>query len=133
MGLVVVLVYGVVLVSGNVVFGPVNRNSYFLRVDVVEWMWVVVWDAVSVVRVLVVVVCCVGRFVCVGGFVGIGPMWCVRGMCGWLVVGVGGGCTVVGVVGIWGIMVFVVVVMLRVHLPSLFLGQYGLMVYLTIF
>ena len=49
MGLAVVLVYGVVLVSGNVVFDPVNRNSYFLRVDVLEWMWVVVWYAVGVV------------------------------------------------------------------------------------
>ena len=82
MGLAVVLVYGVVLVSGNVVFDPVNRNSYFLQADVVCWVWVVMWDAVIVVRVLVVVVCCVGMFVCGGGCVGIGHMWCVRGVCG---------------------------------------------------
>jgi hypothetical protein len=112
---VVVLVYGVVLVSGNVVFGPVNRNSYFLLVGVLEWMWVVVWYAVSVVQVVVVVVCCAGSCVGVGGVVGIGPMWCVRGVCEWLVDGVGGGCTVVGVLYIWGIMVFVVVVMFCVH------------------
>ena len=48
-------------------------------------------------------------------------------------VGVGGGCRLVGVVGIWGIMIIVVVVIFRVPLPSIFLGQYGLMVYLTIF
>lgn len=48
-------------------------------------------------------------------------------------VSVGGGCMLVWVVGIWGIMVFVVVVIFRVPLPSIFLGQYGLMVYLTIF
>jgi hypothetical protein len=82
MGLAVVLVYGVVLVSGNVVFDPVTKNSYVLRADVVCWVWVVLWDAVFVVRVLVVVVWCVGMFVCGGGFVGIGPMWCVRGVCG---------------------------------------------------
>ena len=72
--------YGVVLVSGNVVFDPVNRNSYFLRADVVCWVWVVMWDAVIVVRVLVVVVGFVGMFEC--GSVGIGPMWCVRGVGG---------------------------------------------------
>jgi hypothetical protein len=46
------------------------------------------------------------------------------------VVSVGGGCMLVWVMGI---MVFVVVVIFRVPLPSIFLGQYGLMVYLTIF
>jgi hypothetical protein len=39
----------------------------------------------------------------------------------------------VGVVGIWGIMIFGVVVIFRVPIPSVFLRQYGLMVYLTIF
>jgi hypothetical protein len=96
-------------------------------------MWVVVWYTVNAVQVVVVVVCCAGSCVCGGGFVDIGPMWCVGGVCEWLVDGVGGGCMLVGVVGIWGIMIFALVVILRVHLPSLFLGQYGLLVYLTIF
>jgi hypothetical protein len=82
MGLAVVLVYGVVLVAGIVVFDPVNRNSYLLRADVACWVWVVLWDAVMVVRLLVVVVCCCGMVLCGGGFVGSGSMWCVRGVCG---------------------------------------------------
>ena len=77
----VVLVYDVVLVAGNVVFCPVNRNSYCLRANMFGWRYVVVWDAGSVVRVMVVlVVVVVGS---VGSFVDIGSIWCVLVGYGW--------------------------------------------------
>jgi hypothetical protein len=57
---VVVLVYGVVSGVETMVFRPVKRNFYVLRVVVGGWRYVVVWDAGSGVRVVVVVVCFVG-------------------------------------------------------------------------
>jgi hypothetical protein len=57
---VVVLVYGVVLGAETMVFCPVERNSYVLRMVVGGWRYGVVRNAGSGVRVVVVVVCFVG-------------------------------------------------------------------------
>jgi hypothetical protein len=98
-GLGVVLGHGAGFGVETMVFRPVKRNSYLLRVVDGGWRYVV-RDASSGVRVVVVVVCFVGADVDIDAmFSGqvIGG-WYGAGVGGGLVVVVSGGCIVVCVV-----------------------------------
>jgi hypothetical protein len=103
MGLGVVLVHDVGFGVETVVFRPVKRNSYVLRVVEGGWRCVVVQDTSSGVRVVVVVVCIVGVDV------GTDARFIGQVIGGWYVAGVGGCFTMVLVaIAGWSV-VFVVV------------------------